>query len=549
MRPLSEKIHLICKKHLSKKNNIIILFLFIAFIITRILGKSNALFLSGDSTKYLGLASNFPYHTLYNGSLYLIHPILYPYSIFVFSSLLPDYLAGMLISFIAGIVIFICILRIFQFLKINKEIQLLSLAFFVFSDLSIGLSHAIYKESLFLALFLLSFYYFITWEKYHNIKHLSMSMVLGSLSIITAMQGVFLIPIFIFYMLIFNKKHAKKALLPILILSTIFLIFIVSPRLYIYSTYNYYPAGLEGTIEKVNEYGLSELINPFYFPETYQMMGYNPNIDAFRILRYSIEVVRPEGLITLSEITMIPENIILSVLLFLIIIPIFSMMINYRKINKIELFFLAMLVILLYPAIQSPHFSWARHSYAAIVPLTYFLSRGFIMLLEKLRLSDYICQAIIILSVCFLGVYVAFNPYILYLSEPHFETERSSMYISSLQGDGLMIQPGYVPEIIYLTKKRAIGLPSEPDNLISFIQNYNIEYIVHGQNYPQYSNRTISFVQSNPEIFELIRVIKEEYPNNSEDMIHVYKINSQAINSSGNSQRNPKLSVTPYQNT
>ena len=144
MRPLSEKIHLICKKHLSKKNNIIILFLFIAFIITRILG----------NLKYIITAENFPYHTLYNGSLYLIHPILYPYSIFVFSSLLPDYLAGMLISFIAGIVIFICILRIFQFLKINKEIQLLSLAFFVFSDLSIGLSHAIYKESLFLALFL-----------------------------------------------------------------------------------------------------------------------------------------------------------------------------------------------------------------------------------------------------------------------------------------------------------------------------------------------------------------------------------------------------------
>src|SRR5687767_999421 len=72
--------------------------IFVLFVAVRVLSASPYYQLEADGTTHLTLARHFPWHTLYNRDLYLIHPPLFHYSVGILAKLLPLVQAGLLAS-------------------------------------------------------------------------------------------------------------------------------------------------------------------------------------------------------------------------------------------------------------------------------------------------------------------------------------------------------------------------------------------------------------------------------------------------------------------
>ena len=98
-----------------------------------------------------------------------------------------------------------------------------------------------------------------------------------------------------------------------------------------------------------------------------------------------------------------------------------------------------------------------------------------------------------------------------------------------------MTHIGYTTQLIYLTDNRIVGLYPVPEKLLSVISYYNISYIIFGKYYALdlgLSKNSAEFVMNNPDKFQHIATIKEEYPDefylnlipNIKDEVYVYKV-------------------------
>src|SRR3989338_1512882 len=132
---------------LSRKNRILILL--VVFIFLRIFVENSSVLLHSDSMKFMEAAKNFPNHTLYNNQLYLLHPPLYPYTIYFFSLVFgQDYIASIFISFISSVVTFFVLYNFFMLLTKNFKITFFVLIFYTLSDSLIIASRTALRESL-----------------------------------------------------------------------------------------------------------------------------------------------------------------------------------------------------------------------------------------------------------------------------------------------------------------------------------------------------------------------------------------------------------------
>jgi len=80
---------------------------------------------------------------------------------------------------------------------------------------------------------------------------------------------------------------------------------------------------------------------------------------------------------------------------------------------------------------------------------------------------------------------------------------------------GIMAQPGYTVKINYLTENRLIGLHQNPEKLSTLIDYFDVSYIVVGRFYTydayHLSKDSVEYVMNNPQDFELITTIQENY--------------------------------------
>ena len=85
-----------------------------------------------------------------------------------------------------------------------------------------------------------------------------------------------------------------------------------------------------------------------------------------------------------------------------------------------------------------------------------------------------------------------------------------------------MVPQGLSPEVAYLTDKRVIAMPFDPELLDRFVEEYHISYLVTSSEYLQryslakvdrYTSRLVTaFVFEHPERYQMVNAVREEYP-------------------------------------
>ena len=233
-------------------------------------------FIYMDEAKYLALAANFPHHILFNHQFYISHPPIYPYFIHLFSLFMPDYIAGLFLSFLSSLLFFYFSFLILRLFNVNRKIVCLTLSFLAFSWLSYYYTTLIYKETFFSALLLFSLYFLLAGLKKRKHVYLLLSSLGCILGALTCDLFLLFLPVIVFILILY-RKEVKNVGIKWAVIPLVALLFAYSGwifvRFFIFKSATLYPAGVDGIVEDTAHFGLKELILPRSFPSTQKLIG------------------------------------------------------------------------------------------------------------------------------------------------------------------------------------------------------------------------------------------------------------------------------------
>ena len=547
---------------------ILLVILLVIFVFLRLFVASHYLKIAGDSSKFLKLVKQFPYHRLSNDQLYLLHAPLYPYFIHFFQIMVDkDYLAAISINLISAIVTFFVLYKFLMLLTNSFFRTYIVLALFTFSVEFVNNSQIVLRESFIVMLLITSIYFYVRGVKLNEKISIFVAALLGATLGLATDHVVFLFPAFGLSYLFFNNKkiyirkfqfpNLKYALIPVIITLISYGSWL-GVRYYEYSTNEYYPLGLEGTPIKTANFGFIELMNPTYF-DTFESgvgvkttsflsilkkysynLGYMINMQPFSI---------PRGLnFTTVKFLLHPHHIIYMLLIYLPMaliaaygfFSIIKLIVQKGKLhNNVELYFLALFSMFLFPLTQkvvSP-----RYIHTAYFFMYTIIAYGLIKLIKnskfltthKKSLIKVVIAAMLLMPI----IYYYSNPYFTFSMVKSVGAQNAAEFINQniKKTDAIMSQPGYTYKLLYLTDNRIISLPANAKDVMPYIQRFNISYIIFGRYYTfdryRYSVDSAGYIKSHPEKFKLIAAIQEDYskfysPEDeaSSDEEYIYKV-------------------------
>ncbi len=547
---------------------ILLVILFIIFVLLRLFVSSPYLKIAGDSSKFLELVKQFPYHKLSNDQLYLLHPPLYPYFIHFFELIIgKDYLAAISINLISAIITFFVLYKFLMLLTNNFFRTYLVLVLFTFSGEFINNAQIVLRESFIVMLLITSIYLYVRGIKLNEKMSIFAASILGAVLGLATDHVVFLFPAFgLSYLFLNGRKinikkfrfpNLKYAIIPVIITLISYGSWL-GIRYYEYSTNEYYPLGLEGTPLKTANFGFIELINPTYF-DTFEAsvgvkttsflsilkkyaynLGYMINMQPFSI---------PRGLnLTTVKFLLAPYHIIYMLLIYLPIalIAIYGFYLiaksfaHKRKLhNNVELYFLIMFLLFLFPLTQkvvSP-----RYIHTAYLFMYAIIAYGLLKLIKNSKFlmmykESLIKFAIVAMLFMFL-IYFYLNPYFSFSMIKSVGAQNAAGFINQNinKNDAIMSQPGYTYKLLYLTDNRIVSLPQIAADVMPYVQRFNISYIIFGRYYTferyRYSVDSVNYIKSHPEKFKLVATIHEDYSQfysqedaASSDEEYIYKV-------------------------
>lgn len=537
----------------SKSIKIAIIALFIIFVLLRLFVDSPTYYICGDDAKYLGLVKNFPAHTLHGDFLYLAHGPVFPYAIKFFNLFVEDHIAGFFVAFSSSLIIFIFIILLFRLFNKNWDWIFYALLLYSLSVFNIFLSHAVLKETLFMALSLATIYFYLRSIKV-SIKNLWLASLFGILVSFTSDHVIFLIGIMILTFLIFGLKqkvslpYRAKLCLPIAATIFSYSIWILT-RIYIYTHNIHHPCGNDGTFEYVRNFGWKQIISPFSFPESlhFHTLSFNPE-NSLSAFAYLIDIFPFSIPLHLNRETIhiLLQNKFLVYLVgvylpvsFLILVPLcfslYNLIKNKRIFGNQNVYFILFAALSIYPLF---HVADTRYGILVTIPMIFFFanSMSFIIKFSK-QLKNILPFLILIVLTATTILFLSDNPFLFFEQEKLIETHNVASYIEDLPEGAVMAQMGYSLELAYLLDRPVYALPSDTSRLEKLIKMYRIKYLVFGQKYWAPINkgetewvlnyRTIKYIQSNSRQFKLMRIIKEYDPEKGIiDELYVYTLNS-----------------------
>ncbi|MBI2653387.1 glycosyltransferase family 39 protein [Candidatus Woesearchaeota archaeon] len=548
-------------KFFTQKNLVIALFL--VFLFLRLFVDKTSMFFGGDSLKFLETAKRFPYHTLYNNQLYLLHPPFYPYTIYFFNlTFQQDHIAGIVLSLVSSIITFFILYRFFMMLTDNFNITFFVLLFFTLSVGFIEASHIVFRESYVIMLALSALYFYAKGVRFNSRKSIIASSVFSGLLAMTSDHVIFLIPAIVLSYIIFNSKkiefkklifpNLKYAILP-LIIAALFYGSWTLIKYAQYSKHENYPNGYAGMPLSTHDLGLPQAFLPQFF-EDYDgpKMG-SDLIAAVKRISFNIGYMLnmqpfpiPKGLnFTTMKFLLKPVHILYMIIVYipLALLAIYGFMlsiketIKWKKIHdNINLYMIFSFFIFASPILQK--LTNPRYMYIAYLFFFYFMSYGLVSLIGKiksLQIHSKVIPAIIISLLILVPFWYYKNPHIVVFNKKIAAAQNTADFIKkNLPKDAGIMAQGYSVELIYLTGNRVIGLYSKPEKLMNMVSHYNISYIVLTERFNDYfhlSEKSADFVRNNPSKFKLVATIKEDYSGfYSEDdpartdEVYVYKI-------------------------
>lgn len=534
---------------LSGRKKTLLYLVFAVFLILRLFVSSPVYFIGGDDAKYLTLAKHFPYHTLDNKSLFLLHGPIYPYTLHLFSYIFPDYIGGIIFSLLCSIVTFFVLYKLIMLLTKNYSLAIGTLALFTLSAENVFFANYVQKEAFMLMLFVTSIYFYLKGILADK-KYFYFAAFFGAVTALTTDHVVLVLAAFAAAYFIFRKKETKMIHAAVPAAATIlFYSIILLTRLYIYTHNEYYSTGVDGVIEKVSDFGVRQLFAPAFFPETMEIVfskssalnnvlfisGYMFNMVPFEfpaaLDRSTIGQLFYGNAIIFTSIKLIFYLSLLG-MVFIGLSAIFRELKQKKFKSNHNLFFLLIFLFFFFPVTQ--RITTLRMVLMSSIPLFYLIVLGFNRIRFRKNTKRYLNYVFIAILI-FAPIYWIYshNNIVLGLGKS-VEASNTAAFLNSLPKDGIMAQVGYSPELNYQTDKRIISMPSGPENLNRILKDFDIHYLLYGERYwekfsEKNGNRifnydTIKYIIENPQKFRLLKAIKEDYGSFGSDEIYVYEV-------------------------
>jgi hypothetical protein len=518
----------------SEKNSSLVLYLLLSLsVLIRFFSTSPYFFISMDEGKYLKLAENIPRYVLFNNNIYISHPPLYPFIIKLFGSIMPDYLAGILISQLSTIGFILTGVFLLRYLKTEYSILHTTVAFLSLSHLLYYWSGMIYKETFFtfLIYFFISSFIF-SLSEYRKVFTIIAS-VTGLFIGLTSDLVVFLFPVIVVIIFLFgrdclNGKKYKILLTPVFFILAGYFIWLLG-RWWIYTGNIYYPAGVDGLVERVADYRFIHLFTPRSFQWTKELTHAGISLNPAHYIKYAgafFNLIHPFH-ISSADIT--KKDIVIFLILYMpLIFLLFSGVLHsLKKKDRTGYLMLAISFSFLAPAVFE--ISDPRFSIPVLLPAAYFIGIG----LTKIKVSaKALSFSLFLFLTGFVFFWISTHPHFFGFSRRVTELQKTAEFINRLPGDGIMAQFGYPPEIAYLTNKRVICLPLNTEEFEKQIVSYDIDYLVFGvvecngklmEN--SYGAGVVNHIKSDTERFTEMKRVQEKYPSvRWKEMVYVYEI-------------------------
>lgn len=493
-----------------KKNLLIWSTLFFSILI-KFFSSSPYLFISMDEPKYLKLAKNLPSYVLFNKDFFISHPPFYPFVIKLFGLIMPDYVAGLLVSQVSTAGLILLTFALFRLLKVEDNIICASILFLSFSHLLYYWTNMIYKETFFSFLVYLFIFVFILSLIKDKQMLTYISSIIGFLLAFTTDLIIFIFPVIICIILLYGKDYLKQRRYKILSLPILFICIGYSiwllGRYLIYANNIYYPAGVDGLIEKVSDYKFIHILVPRGFHWTKEITQSGISFNLLHYLKYLGAFFNLIPPFHISSANITKKDICIFIMFY---IPLIVFLFRGIILSIIEKNRIGFLMLIIFFSFLSPiifGISDPRFSIPALIPVSFFIGKA----VTKIKMYSTFPNLLIIFLLCFIFYWIFTHPYFFAFSHKIVQLEKTSEFIDKLPEDGIMAQFGYPPEIAYLTDKRVICLPLTLEEFEKQINLYNIHYIIIGTD-ETYSGEVIRYIKSNSKRFREIKKVVEKYP-------------------------------------
>ena len=503
--------------------------LFLVFCTTRFFSGNAYILITGDACKYLTLGRNFPYHTLYNHQLYLIHSPVFGWCIGIMNRIMPLCAAGLAVSLMFAVLSFWGTKRLCASYGLSRLGTSISLLYISLSGVYITFDAHVSRVTILTFFVIMSLLNFHEYLKHAKREMLYLTIICVATTLFISEQGILLLPaLAVQYFFAKHKKRIHKGISALIIV--IIVSFSIWPlvRFAVFANNPVYPAGIDGTIEYIANNNYLALLNPNFLPNT---SFHNSNFGNFSFSLQYFDILSFARYV--SQIPIISIHITFSIAILLILLVFFKILYK-RNLKLLELILISF--SLFFPCFFNMH-QW--YGISAIIPFSLVLG---VLAVFKSKIRKYGFMIIFTLSFVFICKWFFFPTHIEGISFLRVEPGSNFMFSRKVvtpgykirqhlklqKNDGLMAPIDLVPGIVYLTRARCLALPMQPQILDSLITSYNIKYIVFSDEQLLLSKNpkdnlarsaiVCNLIYNNHEKYKKILTWQEKYPETP----HVY---------------------------
>lgn len=399
-------------------------------------------FIEGDELRHMACAKNF--YKLWNRSFYDTHPPFYSFLIKCLSWF-GYYRAGVIVSFLCSIGLYIICGRLFDVLGLTAFQKFIALTCLAFNYTLIYYSNKTFRYQL-IALLGTSMLYVGLTQHYFV-----MGIVWGLLGLTCAYAGLRG-----FWIWLLTGCNLGSIVLFGLIYGSWLL-----KKFAVYTGNEYYPAGIDGKIEPMDSLNFKRLLSPLYFPWTYSYYGK-------RELGYDFKnwINKIGGMYGLYQTKYWVVNRLINTMTAL------ALFLTVKGMLSAPLPLVLLTLALLYPSVLKRFLP--RNSIMAIPLICYFIAKSFPEMPEK---------GLFLPSIFAVAAFLYLHRGIL-LRNPKIKASVTSRIIQHLPKDGVLTEGLIAYPIAYNTTKRVVVIPHDPIKQFAIervklsIEKFNLNYIV-----------------------------------------------------------------------
>jgi hypothetical protein len=496
------------------------------FLTLRLFSADRYYMLGGDQCTYLTLGRTFPKHQVFNNELFLLHPPLFGYIIGLFHLVLPLLASGLTVTLLFASLNFFVLRNLARFEELPSLAIFVGLIYLAVNRAAVHYDCHVARVSILVCATTAALLAFVRFLRMPGRRTLTAAIAANVFCLLISDQALMLLPCEAI-LLLFRRGHREWKQYALLAASSgaAALVWPVV-RLVEYLNRTDLPAGIDGTIEFTKNLPLLAAIQPNFLPFTNAQRSLTTQTSLSLLnLKFDLLAGLP------SDLLLIPSPVAIAVVLFLAVVALAR---PARRSQAIQWLILSFIFLL--PAGMGMN-EW--YSSAFIAPFALLMMEGAAACLAWLAAHAKVPEnvpALGLSSLCIFGIAFwlnapprdvpSFRPH----GGTHFLFTRPTITRASLVSrffDPLPYDTGVMapvlmgPEVAYLTDKRVVGLPFDPELLDRFIKEYQISYLITTNQYlvryptalaDKYQSALVSrYIVEHPDRYRMVHSVQEHY--------------------------------------